>query len=183
MMSFQLVVQYIRKLLTFKDVYSHGFLTIFITTFFGSLIRLYNEFGVQFVLIVFVCAWMTDTAAYFTGCACGKHKLIPKVSPKKTVEGAVGGVIAAVLSCVLYLFILKKAGFDIRGLNYLSIVVIGCVASIFSQIGDLVASAIKRDCDVKDFGNLLPGHGGLLDRFDSVMYIAPLVFYMLAFLC
>lgn len=166
---------------TYKDVCAHGFLTFFISLCFGTFIRLYNDFGIYAVLLVFICAWTTDTGAYFVGCGIGKHKLIPRVSPKKTVEGAIGGVLTAVLCCLAYMFIMQKLSildFD-KTFGYSGIAVLGLFASIFSQIGDLVASCIKRDCGIKDFGNLLPGHGGILDRFDSVIYITPVIYYLL----
>lgn len=172
----------LHTIVTYKDVGAHALLTFFITTFFGTMIRIYRDFGVYAVILVFVCAWTTDTGAYFTGKAFGKHKLIPKVSPKKTVEGSIGGVITAALCCVLYLFILNRLGIThMDDLGYISIVILGICASLFSQLGDLVASSVKRDCNAKDFGNLLPGHGGILDRFDSVIYITPVIYYFLAF--
>ena len=166
---------------TYKDVCAHGFLTFFIALCFGTLIRLYSDFGNYAVLLVFICAWMTDTGAYFVGCSIGKHKLIPHVSPKKTVEGAIGGIVTAVVSCLVYMLVMQKLSilqFD-KTFGYGGIAVLGFFASVFSQIGDLVASCIKRDCGVKDFGNLLPGHGGILDRFDSVIYITPVIYYLL----
>ena len=166
---------------TYKDVGAHALLTFFITTFFGTMIRIYNDFGVYAVILVFICAWTTDTGAYFTGKAFGRHKLIPKVSPKKTVEGAFGGVITASLCCLLYLFILNSLEIThMSDLGYISIFILGVCASLFSQLGDLGASSIKRDCAAKDFGNILPGHGGILDRFDSVIYITPVIYYFLA---
>lgn len=168
----------------FKDVCAHGFLTFFITTFFGTMIRISSEFGTYAVLLAFVCAWITDSGAYFTGRALGKTKLMPKVSPKKTVEGAVGGVVAAVVFGWIYMSVINVIpALDPNGaLNHFSVTIIALVASVFSQLGDLVASSIKRDCGIKDFGNILPGHGGILDRFDSVIYITPLVYYMLTLL-
>ncbi len=166
---------------TYKDVCAHGFLTLFISMCFGTMIRLYNDFGNYAALLVFICAWMTDSGAYFVGCGLGKHKLIPHVSPKKTVEGAIGGVITAVVSCLVYMVVLQKLSlfeFD-KTFGYGGIAVVALFASVFSQIGDLVASCIKRDCNIKDFGTLLPGHGGILDRFDSVIYITPVIYYLL----
>lgn len=170
---------------SFKDVCTNGFLTIFVTTFFGTIIRISDDFGIYAVLLVFVCAWMTDSGAYFTGRAIGKTKLIPNVSPKKTVEGAIGGIITALISSWIYITIIKSIP-NLRTdstLNYFSITIIALVSSIMSQLGDLVASSIKRDCNIKDFGNLLPGHGGIFDRFDSVIYIAPFVYYVMLALC
>jgi len=133
---------------------------------------------------VFIFSWITDTGAYFTGKFLGKHKLIPNVSPKKTVEGAVGGVVSTVVFTCLYLALLKHVFKidNIGGADYLGVSILAIIASILSQLGDLAASVIKRDCNVKDFGTILPGHGGIMDRFDSVIFIAPVVFYYLTYL-
>ncbi len=120
-------------------------------------------------LIPFVFGWVTDTFAYFTGRLFGKHKLIPAVSPKKTVEGAVGGAVCCALVAVLYGF-LSNLWFDASP-NYLVLAISGLVIAVVSQIGDLAMSAIKRQYGIKDYGKLLPGHGGLLDRFDSCMAV------------
>lgn len=165
---------------SFKDVYSTAFATFYIVFFMSAIIWLNNGFGIFMTLPIFVCAWMTDVGAYFGGYFFGKHKLIPRVSPKKTVEGAIGGVISAVLSCLLYAFIIKTA-FSVNTLGYVSFALLGVVSSVLSQFGDLIASAIKRDCNIKDFGTIFPGHGGILDRFDSVVFIAPVVYYYIYF--
>lgn len=115
-------------------------------------------------MLVFVISFATDIFAYFAGRLFGKHKLIPKISPNKTIEGSVGGVIGSALLCVLFLMLVK-----IPVLPMLPICIGG---SIIAQLGDLFASAIKRYCGIKDFGKLIPGHGGVLDRFDSVMFVA-----------
>ena len=109
----------------------------------------------------------------------GKHKLIPHVSPNKTVEGAVGGLVGSVIVCSLYLYILNIT-IGIQSPWLIIGVLVGIVGGVFGQIGDLVASSIKRDTGVKDFGNIFPGHGGVMDRFDSVMFIAPVVFGIIA---
>ena len=137
------------------------------------------DFGVYGMLWIFVCAWLSDTGAYFAGTFFGKHKLIPRVSPKKTVEGAIGGIVACMLSCMLYLLISSRLGGDMSGITYPFAAVMGAIASAMSQFGDLAASAIKRDFNVKDYGNIFPGHGGFMDRFDSVMFIAPFVYYFI----
>ena len=120
-----------------------------------------------------VAAFMSDAAALFTGMACGKHKLAPKASPKKTVEGAVGGLIGGVLGMIVFRIV-----FFFVTLQPLSIgwcMVIGLVGAFMGQLGDLSFSVIKRQCGIKDYGRLLPGHGGVLDRFDSVIFAAPVV--------
>lgn len=139
----------------------------------------YIEFGMQIYLLVFVCAWMTDIFAYFTGRFLGRHKLIPAVSPKKTVEGAIGGVVFCIVSVLVYGFILERFILDGEKANYLVLAISGLFMSVISQVGDLIMSVIKRHYCVKDYGKILPGHGGILDRFDSVMAVS----IMLAFIC
>ena len=129
------------------------------------------------MLLIFISSWMTDTGAYFVGSFMGKHKLIPDVSPKKTVEGAIGGVVVCMLSCFVYSMILNYIDRDpLVNMQTATFVVVGMTASVLSQLGDLVASSIKRDTGIKDFGDIFPGHGGFLDRFDSVMFVAPVVY-------
>ena len=127
------------------------------------------------IWLVFLTAFGTDIMAYFTGMAFGKHKLCPNLSPKKSVEGAVGGVIGSVVFCGIFgYFALPDA--------FVMTLVIGFLGSIFAQLGDLSASAFKRQMGIKDYGNLIPGHGGILDRFDSVLFTAPLVYYCILFI-
>ena len=137
------------------------------------ILRNIDNVGRFLVLIPFVFSWTTDTFAYFCGRAFGKHKLIEAVSPKKTVEGAIGGFVFCALTAVLYGLIVGKC-FDVTP-NYLVLGLGGMVIGVVSQIGDLVMSAIKREQGVKDYGWMLPGHGGLLDRFDSSMAVTVLV--------
>ncbi len=164
----------------FKEVFASGFGTLFIALFMNTLIMNMEIYGVFGVFTVFLCAWMTDTGAYFCGRFFGRHKLAPEISPKKTVEGSIGGIITAVLACVIYLFAVNRTEAISGGdMEYIAIIVLAVVASVFSQLGDLITSAVKRDCGVKDFGNILPGHGGLLDRFDSVLFLSPFVYFLL----
>ena len=128
-----------------------------------------REAGLEFIIFALLVVWVTDSGAYFTGRAFGKNKLWPEISPNKTIEGFVGGIVLAVIAAIIMQFI---APFDIS-LGLLIFVTI--VASIFGQMGDLVESAIKRHYDVKDSGNILPGHGGILDRFDSLLFVLPLL--------
>lgn len=160
-----------------KEIFSVAFLTMYIVTFMYFIVKVRSEYSIFAMLLIFLCAWMTDTGAYFAGVFLGKHKLIPHVSPKKTVEGSIGGIIVCMLSCMLYLFIVNKFWHGMEDMSYLRVALIGAVASVISQLGDLVASAIKRDCDIKDYGNIFPGHGGFMDRFDSVIFIAPFIYY------
>ena len=158
----------------YKEVLSSGFLTVYVVISMGCVWLAKDFYGTPYMLLIFICAWSTDTFAYFSGKFLGKHKLIPHVSPKKTVEGSIGGVIGAAIACAVYAFIVNQYVPDVT-MSYVPAVAYGVVGGILSQIGDLTASAIKRDGDIKDFGWIFPGHGGFMDRFDSVMYIAPVL--------
>ncbi len=127
--------------------------------------------GMSLYWLIFICSWGCDTCAYAVGMLIGKHKLAPVLSPKKSVEGAVGGIAGAALLGFIYgsFFMSDKAGVC---------ALICAVGAVLSQIGDLTASAIKRNHDIKDYGHLIPGHGGILDRFDSVIFTAPVIFVM-----
>ena len=133
--------------------------------------------GAFLVWLVFLCSWGCDTCAYCVGMLIGKHKMAPKLSPKKSIEGAVGGVLGAALLGALYAFAINRlaSGADANVLQY---AIICAAGAIISQVGDLAASAIKRNHEIKDYGNLIPGHGGILDRFDSVIFTAPIIYYM-----
>ena len=139
----------------------------------SSVVRILGTYtGRYTILIPFLLAFMPDSGAYFAGRFFGKHKLAPVISPKKTVEGAIGGVLAGILGMLLYTFILDAA-FQ-REVNYLLALVYGVLGSGADIFGDLMFSAIKRQTGIKDYGNLIPGHGGALDRFDSMMTVGPL---------
>jgi phosphatidate cytidylyltransferase len=129
--------------------------------------------GRYLILIPFVVAFMSDTGAYFVGCRFGKHKLAPEISPNKSVEGVFGGMAFAMLSMLLYCLILSVA-FKCK-VNYAFAIIYGLVGSIAGVFGDLCFSVIKRQTGIKDYGNLIPGHGGALDRFDSMHVVAPLM--------
>ena len=163
---------------TFTDVAVAVVGTCYVTLFPMNiyLLRLDENYGKLYIWLPFIIAWLTDTMAYFSGRFFGKNKLIPDVSPKKTVEGAVGGILGAVLIMVVYLFICEKY-FGIFP-KYINGIVSAVILSFFAQFGDLVASCIKREHGIKDFGSLVPGHGGILDRFDSVIFIAPMVYIL-----
>lgn len=135
------------------------------------------EHGVFFSWLPFV-AWVTDSCAYLTGVKFGKRKLAPKLSPKKSIEGALGGIAGSAVAGLIYGTIASVKGFVDHRYG-LAFVVIAVVASILSQVGDLIASGIKRDHNIKDYGTLIPGHGGIMDRFDSVIFITPVVYFML----
>lgn len=158
------------------------FLTVFIPYFLSSMVRMRAMENWQFyILMPIVAAFLSDAFALFAGMAFGKHKLAPKLSPKKTVEGALGGIVGAMLSMVVY-GLLAKPLFGIETVRLGVMAFYGFVGSLISQLGDLSFSCIKREYGIKDFGNILPGHGGILDRFDSVIFCAPLVELLLAFL-
>lgn len=151
------------------------FFTIMIPYFLSSFIRIDTiyELGKYYILLPLVAAFLSDACALFAGMAFGKHKLAPELSPKKTVEGAVGGFLGAVVFCCAYGATVQH--FCSLGVNYLYLVIYGALGSVISQVGDLSFSYIKRQYGLKDFGNILPGHGGVLDRFDSVIFCAPLL--------
>ena len=135
------------------------------------------ENGLYLAFLIFICSWGCDTCAYCVGMLIGRHKMSPVLSPKKSVEGAVGGVLGTALLTVIYTMIFKtQMGIEINGIIILA--VISAVAALISMIGDLTASAIKRNYDIKDYGNLIPGHGGIMDRFDSMMITAPIIYYL-----
>ncbi|MBR6826219.1 MAG: phosphatidate cytidylyltransferase [Oscillospiraceae bacterium] len=149
-----------------------GFLYPFLI---GSLVRLRSMEGGEFyILVAFLLSMVADSGAYFVGRAMGKHKLAPVISPKKTVEGAVGGAVVNILAMMGYTLLLNKC-FGFTQVNYVYAAIYGLLGAVFSIIGDLTLSVIKRQMKIKDYGNLMPGHGGILDRFDSTMMVAPLV--------
>ena len=135
------------------------------------------SYGKYFYLMIFIGAWMTDTFAYFTGRLLGKHKLIPEISPKKTVEGAIGGLVFCVIAFIAYALLYNNLWIthDAEPLNVVVFAVVGLITSVVSMIGDLAMSAVKRRFDIKDYGQILPGHGGVLDRFDSVLAVSILL--------
>ncbi|MFV0363918.1 MAG: phosphatidate cytidylyltransferase [Suipraeoptans sp.] len=136
--------------------------------------------GVALAVLVFISSWGSDTCAYCVGMLLGKHKLAPILSPKKSIEGAVGGVIGAgILGCILAL-VMNGLGYGNH--NTILYAVICAVGAVISMIGDLAASAVKRNYEIKDYGHLIPGHGGILDRFDSVIFTAPVIYYLALYL-
>ena len=138
------------------------------------------EDGGVLVCLIFLSSWGCDTCAYCVGMLFGKHKMAPKLSPKKSVEGGIGGIAgAALLGALLALGVNAWAGMSVSPLYY---AVICGVGGAISQVGDLAASAVKRNHDIKDYGKLIPGHGGILDRFDSVIFTAPIIYYLATYL-
>lgn len=136
--------------------------------------------GLCYVLIALAAAWTTDTGAYFVGVKFGKHKLCPEISPKKTIEGAVGGVVFSLICMLLICFGMQKLSAAYLSstieVNYMYILIFAPILSLISMVGDLAASIIKRQHGIKDFGNIMPGHGGVVDRFDSVLMVLPAVY-------
>lgn len=168
-------VVFARGKINFTDA-SAAFMGIFYVAATFTCIVLLRGVGNYTYLLVFIGPWVSDTFAYFCGRLFGKHKLIPEISPKKTVEGSIGGIVFAALSYVIYAIIIKSFFDPSSTPNYAVLALSGAIVSVISQIGDLSASAIKRHYGIKDYGVLFPGHGGVLDRFDSVILTAPVLY-------
>ena len=154
-----------------------GSTTVYIAFGLTSLVLLRDmPFGKYIYFLPFIISWVTDTFAYFSGRLFGKHKLIPEVSPKKTVEGSIGGTLFAVIFTLAYGFVVGEIT-DCE-VQYLSLGIVSTVVSLLSQCGDLIMSLIKRKFEIKDYGKLFPGHGGVLDRFDSIIMTAPIIYFL-----
>lgn len=132
--------------------------------------------GIYYTFLTFVITWACDTSAYFIGIRYGKHKLCPRFSPKKSREGAIGGIIGAALGGFLVNTVVRM-GFSITSLSSIHALILGTLGAIVGEFGDLFESMLKRDAKVKDSGNIIPGHGGMLDRFDSLLFVAPVVYF------
>ncbi|MBQ9156687.1 MAG: phosphatidate cytidylyltransferase [Eubacterium sp.] len=162
------------------DQVTMAFFSLFYVTLMLSCIYRVRimENGGYMIVLVFLSAWGNDTLAYCAGRLFGKHKMSPILSPKKTIEGAVGGIVGAGLLGALYGLISQR--FIAVDVNLIPLFALVCaVGGAISIIGDLGASAIKRNYDIKDYSNLIPGHGGILDRFDSIIFTAPIIYYLL----
>lgn len=156
----------------FSEIGEHFVGFAYITVSFAALCLVrYIRNGVYYFALVFVASWVCDSCAYFVGRAFGKHKLIPEVSPKKTVEGAIGGTLFTVAAFAIYGLIIASVS-ELTP-NYIALCLFGLFLAVVAQFGDLIASLIKREHGVKDYGNIFPGHGGVLDRFDSILAVAP----------
>ncbi|KZL94479.1 phosphatidate cytidylyltransferase [Clostridium magnum] len=152
---------------------------LYVAIFFSFIVLVNSKVnGNYLVWIIFISSWLCDTAAYYAGRFFGKKKLCPAVSPKKTVEGSIGGILGSAIACGIFGFIINSKGIEIPIYHFL---VIGIVCGGFCQFGDLAASSIKRHVGVKDYSNLIPGHGGILDRFDSILFASVVVYYYLTF--
>jgi len=139
-----------------------------------SVIRMSSKYGLFMMLYAIFTPWFSDIGAYFVGMAIGKHKLIPEISPKKTVEGAVGGLILGTVLSIVFIVIVGLFNPEAK-ISYIPLVISGFLICLLSQCGDLVSSNLKRHYGIKDFGKLLPGHGGAMDRMDSVIYTTPII--------
>ena len=164
--------------LTLEQSAVTGFFTLYLSLAFGGIVAICRTGEGRIIFpMIFIAAWCTDVFAYFSGYFFGKHKLIPLVSPKKTVEGAIGGTLICTLIFVVYGLVAGVADGSDALVNILLLALLGVLSSAVAQAGDLLMSALKRHYGIKDFGKSLPGHGGFLDRFDSVVAVS-CVFYL-----
>lgn len=177
------------KDLKMEQVFLSGGLSVIVSASFSTLCRLFDmgldrSFGLNeqdgIFLVVFACAsaWLADTGAYFTGVFLGKHKLCPEISPKKTVEGFIGGVVCGTGLSMLLAYIYQAVFSDGGRVNFAVVALCAFLAAFAGTLGDLTASVLKRECGIKDYGKIMPGHGGVLDRFDSVFLTAPLIYLL-----
>lgn len=154
----------------FKIAAAYVLITYVIASFTALTALRYVPAGIFNFLLVFIGAWSCDTFAYLFGSRFGKHKLIPEISPKKTVEGSIGGMLSAIVIFAVYGVILDLV--TELSVNYISLLASGLIITFVSQIGDLIASLVKRECGIKDYGKIFPGHGGVMDRFDSILAVS-----------
>ena len=163
----------------FSTIFGIFYIPVMISFIFKT--RETIAFGQWLAWMVYVSSWGSDTCAYAVGRLFGKHKLAPNLSPKKSIEGSVGGIVGSALIGVIFGLIMSN--FTGKSENLIIIfAVIGGLGSVISQIGDLAASGIKRNYDIKDYGHLIPGHGGILDRYDSIIITAPIVYFLSLYL-
>lgn len=155
-------------------------LTVYYVVFMFAFLPLIRnmENGIYLIWIVFIGAWGTDTSAYFAGVSFGKHKMLPKVSPKKSYEGFIGGILGCFILTTIFGWYLTSR--HIVSFSMYHFILIGLLNGILSQLGDWIASAVKRYVSIKDYGKIMPGHGGILDRFDSILFISPIVYLYLS---
>ena len=167
----------------FRKYHADQVMTVFFCAFYPgvlfSFLYLTREltWGVYLVWLIFISSWICDTCAYLTGMAIGRHKLAPVLSPKKSIEGSIGGVAGSALVGALFawIFLLPLTN---QPETVWAVALISAAGAVISQVGDLAVSAIKRDHQIKDYGKLIPGHGGIMDRFDSVLFTAPVIYYL-----
>lgn len=175
-MAITLVLFLLISMLISRNTFSfdhagHVFLSAFYIGYAFNLLVAFRSYSFWLILFILIIIWATDSGAYFVGRQWGKRKLSPYISPNKTVEGFVGGIIVSLIVAIIFILIVPMPGHT----NLFSILFTTVVISIFGQIGDLCESAIKRHYNVKDSGHILPGHGGLLDRFDSLIFVLPIL--------
>lgn len=182
LLGFLILLLYNRKVKA-SEMFSALIISSVLIYFLSYMVRIrfMLEGGKYLLWAVLVGACLTDTFAYFTGRFFGKRHLAPKISPNKTVEGAVGGLFGGIVSMLIYGLII---GFINPGLeiNFLNLGILGFLSAIFAQMGDLSLSLIKRETGIKDFGSFIPGHGGILDRIDSIIFVAPVTYYFLSYM-
>ena len=192
-LAYLIIMVPMHKITKFNDVITALFSTVAVPCSLSFFILLRDTYirypakftksaGVFLILLAMFCAWMTDTFAYFTGKFLGKHKLCPNVSPNKTIEGAVGGIIGNMIACSVMFIIFDRFFFTVHTLAIWQIIIISAILSVISMFGDLSASLIKRNHGIKDFGNIFPGHGGVMDRIDSCLFVLPALYVSLYFL-
>lgn len=134
-------------------------------------------YGIYTVWMIFISSWICDTCAYVVGMLLGRHKLAPVLSPKKSIEGAIGGIVGSAIVGAVYAYLVVEPAISQQRVTWI-FVLISAVGAVISQVGDLAASAIKRNHEIKDYGKLIPGHGGVMDRFDSVIFTAPMIYFL-----
>lgn len=158
-------------------------LAFFYVSFMLSYVYRIRElkYGGALIIMLFVCSWINDTCAYCVGVKLGKHKMSPKLSPKKSIEGLIGGIVGAAAVAGAYGIFFCKYVYELNNGPWI-FAVIGAIGAVIAVIGDLAASAIKRNNDIKDYGKLIPGHGGILDRFDSMIFTAPVIYYCFVYM-
>lgn len=172
--------------LSFREVSDTYGMTIIISYGLATVISMKNldvAHSTFYFILALALPWLADGGAYFAGSFFGKHKLCPKISPKKTIEGVIGGIVACVGCCCLMGYVFSALIYkDIQSVNYLNLIILSFAGSLLSVIGDLSFSLVKRTYNIKDYSNLIPGHGGVLDRFDSVVFVSPFLLISLTYL-
>ena len=169
-----------RGKMTFGECGELFAVTLYIIAALNSIVYIRDLDGGKYLyLLIFIGAWITDTFAYFSGMLLGKHKLIPEVSPKKTVEGLIGGVVGSAVINIIALLICNAVCYKPFPIPVWLMIIVSIAVPLVGTLGDLTASAIKRSYGIKDFGNLIPGHGGIMDRMDSISFVAPFVYAVL----
>ena len=173
----------------FQEIALISFVSFLVPLSISTIVFLQEkfDFGVYYMVLVLLIAWISDAGAYFIGSAFGKHKMAPKISPKKSWEGFFGGLVTAIISVIVVGFgypwidelINGTASFTV---NVPFLILLAIIGTILGVIGDFSASLLKRQCMVKDFGSILPGHGGIMDRFDSVLFVAPFFYLVFSFI-